>query len=74
MKLAIDLDSEKQISFCGIGYLPLEVKTYWVFADYNWLLVKLILGNTTFLFYFLCNINCFNWNRNLSNWNQLEIW
>jgi len=39
----------------------LESSTYWVFADFNWVLVKFVLGNRTFILYFLCNINYFNW-------------
>mgnify|MGYP007133285831 CR=1 FL=1 len=34
---------------------------YWVFAGFNWVFVQFILGNTTFLLYFLYNINYFNW-------------
>jgi len=28
---------------------------------FNWVFVKMILGNTTLSQYFLYNINCFNW-------------
>jgi len=35
----------------------MTVKTYWVFADINWVLVKCVWGNRTFLLYFLCTIN-----------------
>ena len=39
----------------------LESLTYWVFADFNWVLVKFIVSNISFLLYLLCNINYFNW-------------
>ena len=51
--------SEKQMFFVDF---TLESKTYWVFAVFNWVLVRFIKGNRIFFrLYFLCDINYLNW-------------
>ena len=47
--------------FCGIGYLPLNVKLIRYFVFFYWVFVSFLLGITTFSLYLLYNINYFNW-------------
>jgi len=39
----------------------LLLKLNWIFAFFNWVFVKFILGNATLSLYCLYNINYFNW-------------
>ena len=52
---------EKQTSLRRNWVFTLESYINWVVTVFNWVFVKFISGNTTFLLYFLCNFNCFNW-------------
>jgi len=51
--------TKKQIRLL-LNWLFTHESFYWVFAVYNWVFVKFILGNTTLSLYLLYNINYFN--------------
>ena len=56
-KELIPIQRNRMISLLWIQVFTFESLTNWVFADFNWVLVKFIRGHRTVLLYFLCNIN-----------------
>ena len=58
--------TEKQIRCLWNWVFTFKSKMIWVSAVLNWVFVKFISGNTTFLLHFLYNTNYFNWVFNIS--------